>query len=248
MYLKIQGLVLRQTEYNDNDVLLTILTRDQGKLTAKARGLRRKNSPLTAQSQLLAFAEFTLFEYRGMYTINEASSIELFAQLRRDITKLSLATYFAQVAETVSQEDLPSPELLSLVLNCLYALSKLEEAELKTKAVFELRCACIAGYFPDLGGCTQCGNQCPDLFDLSAGHLECSGCRSPDSGGIRMPISASVLEAMRYIVYCGSKRLFSFQIGQESMDQLALVTEAYLMTQLERGFSALDFYKSLLLT
>ena len=56
MYLKIQGLVLRRTEYNDHDVLLTILSKEHGKITAKARGLKRKNSPLTAQCQLLAFS------------------------------------------------------------------------------------------------------------------------------------------------------------------------------------------------
>ena len=245
--MKIQGLVLRRTEYNDHDVLLTILTRDQGKLTAKARGLRRKNSPLTAQCQILSFAEFTLFEYRGMYTINEANSIELFSELRRDIVKLSLATYFAQVAETVSQEDLPSPQLQSLVLNCFFALSKLNESEQKIKAVFELRCACIAGYFPDLSGCSGCGNQNPDRFDLSAGRLECAACRNPDSDGIRMPVSIGTLEAMRYIANCSSKRLFSFQIGEESLIQLVGITESYLTTQLERGFPTLDFYKSLLI-
>ena len=183
-----------------------------------------------------------------MYTINEASSIELFAELRRDIVKLSLATYFAQVAETVCQEDIPSPQLQSLVLNCLYALSKLGEPEDKIKAVFELRCACIAGSSPDLSGCSGCGSQNPDRFDLSAGRLECAVCRNPDSDGIRMPISAGVLEAMRYISCCDSKRLFSFQVSEESLAQLAGVTESYLTTQLERGFSTLDFYKSLLLT
>ena len=247
MYLKIQGLVLRRTEYNDHDVLLTILSRDQGKITAKARGLRRKNSPLTAQCQLLAFAEFTLFEYRGMYTINEAQTIELFPRLRRDIVKLSLATYFAQAAETVSQEDMPSPELQALVLNCMFALSDLNEPEEKIKAVFELRCACIAGYFPDLTGCPACGNLTPDRFDLSAGNLECAGCRNPDSPGIRMPVSPGVLEAMRYICYCGPKKLFSFRIGPESLSQLSGLTEAYFTTQLERGFPTLDFYKTLLI-
>lgn len=247
MYLKIQGLVLRRTDYNDHDVLLTILSRDQGKITAKARGLRRKNSPLTAQCQLLSYAEFTLFEYRGMYTINEAQTIELFHGLRQDLVKLSLATYFAQVAETVSQEDLPSPDLLSLVLNCLYALTRLAQPEQKIKAVFELRCACIAGYFPDLIGCHCCGQGQAEFFDLSAGHLECGNCRSAESGGIRMPVNPSTLEAMRYIAYCGPKVLFSFRIGHENLLQLESVTEAYLTTQLERGFPALDFYKSLLL-
>lgn len=248
MYLKIQGLVLRVTDYNDHDSLLTILTREHGKLTAKARGLRRKNSPLTAQCQLLAFAEFTLFEYRGMYTINEASTLELFHELRRDLPRLSLGTYFAQAAEVICQEDLPNPELQSLVLNCLFALSKLGESEAKVKAVFELRAACIAGYYPDLSGCHACGAEWPDRFDLSAGRLECSGCRSFDSDGIRMPLDAGMLQAMRYIAECDSRKLFAFRLPEESMDKLTGVTEAYLTTQLERGFSTLDFYKSLLFT
>lgn len=248
MYLKIQGLVLRRTDYNEHDVLLTILSKNHGKITAKARGLRRKNSPLTAQCQLLAFSEFTLFEYRGMFTINEAVSIELFHELRRDLGKLSLGTYFAQAAEVLSQEDLPNPELQSLVLNCLYALCKLGEEERKVKAVFELRSACLSGYYPDLSGCHNCANAFPDRFDLKEGCLECSECRSFGSDGIRMPVSPGTLQAMRYITECDGRKLFAFRLPPEGMEQLGNVTEAYLTTQLERGFSTLDFYKSLLYT
>lgn len=246
MYLTIQGLVLRVTAYNDTDALLTLLTRDHGKLTVKARGLKRKNSPLIAPCQLLAFGEFTLFEYRGMYTINEAHTLELFQQLRKDLGKLSLGTYFAQVAEVISQEDLPNPELLSLVLNCLHALSKLDIPENQIKAVFELRSACIAGYMPDLYGCHRCGTVDPDRFDISQGRLECASCRSPDSDGIRMPVTPGILDAMRYVCNCETKRLLSFRSGEETLEDLAHLTESYLTTQLERGFSTLDFYKSLI--
>ena len=246
MYLTIQALVLRVTDYNDRDALLTLLTRSHGKLTAKARGLRRKNSPLVAPCQLLAYGEFTLFEYRGTYTVNEAHSIELFSPLRRDLTKLSLGTYFAQAAEVISQEDLPNPELQSLVLNCLYGLTKLNLPEQRVKAVFELRAACLAGYSPDLYGCHICGNQTPALFDLSGGALLCQNCRGHASG-IRIPVNPGILDAMRYIVYCDPKKLFAFSIGTENLEQLSALTEAYLTTQLERGFSTLDFYKSLLI-
>ena len=247
MYLTIQAIVLRVTDYNDRDALLTVLSRNHGKLTIKARGLRRKNSPLIAPCQLLAFGEFTLFEYRGQYTINEAHSLELFTALRRDLTKLSLGTYFAQVAEVVSQEDLPNPELQSLLLNSLFALSKLNLPEQLVKSVFELRCACLAGYTPDLYGCHVCGSQNPERFDLTAGQLECINCRDPESHGIRIPVTPAVLEAMRYICLCDPKRLFSFRAGEETMEKLSGLTEGYLSTQLERGFSALDFYKSLLI-
>ena len=245
MYLTTPGLVLRVTDYNDRDALLTLLTPEYGKLTVKARGLRRKNSPLVAPCQLLAYGEFTLFEYKGQYTINEAHSIELFSSLRRDLCKLSLGTYFAQVAEVVSQEDMPNPEVLSLVLNCMHGLAKLNLPENMVKAVFELRIACLAGYQPDLFGCHVCGSQTPDYFDISQGLLECGNCRS--GTGIRMPVNRSLLEAMRYICLCDPKKIFAFQLSEETLDKLAGITESYLCAQLERGFSTLDFYKSLLI-
>ena len=247
MYLNTKGLVVRVTPYNDTDAILSILTPSHGKLAVKARGLRRKNIPLTAPCQLLAYAEFVLFEYRGMYTINEAHSVELFSSLRKDLQKLSLGSYFAQAAETMSQEDLPNPELLSLVLNCLYGLSKLDVPEVQVKAVFELRSACLSGYAPDLYGCYRCGCENPDRFDISEGHLECAACRNPESTGLRMPVTPGILDAMRYICVCDSKKLFSFSASPDTLEALSYVTESYLSTQLERGFSALDFYKSLLI-
>ena len=246
MYLTVRGLVLRVTAYKETDAILTVLTENHGKLTLKARGLRRKNSPLIASCQLLAFSEFVLFEYRDFYTINEAHSIELFTSLRKDLSKLSLGTYFAQAAEVVSQEDIPNPELLSLTLNCLYTLSGGNVSEDKIKAVFELRCACVAGYTPDLISCHQCGNSLCDRFDVSAGRIECSACRSSESDGIRLPLSGGMMDAMRYICYCDGKKLFGFTVGDETMQKLAQLTEIFLTTQLERGFSTLDFYKSLM--
>ena len=245
MYLTVRAIVLRVTDFNDRDALLTVLTQNYGKLTIKARGLRRKNSPLIAPCQLLAYGEFTLFEYKGKYTINEAHALELFQGLRRGLTQLSLGSYFAQVTELISQEDMPNPELQALLLNCLYAMSSLHLPENMVKAVFELRAACLAGYTPELSGCHICGNQSPDRFDLSLGQLECSVCRDPASGGIRMPVTAQVLEAMRYICRCPPKRLFSFRLEAGAMAALSALTESYLQTQLEHGFSTLDFYKSL---
>ena len=246
MYLKTRGLVLRVSHYNEHDGLLTLLTPDHGRITAKARGLNRKNSPLIVPCQLLALGDFTLFEYKGNYTINEATGVELFKGLRDDIVKLSLGTYFAQVAELISQSDIPNRELLSLVLNSLYALSSLGLPENKVKGVFELRMACLAGYTPDLSGCHNCGGEYPDRFDVSSGVLECQTCRDPGSQGLRMPITPGILSAMRYIVCCDPKGLFRFDLNGDSTDKLSQITETYLTTQLERGFSTLDFYKSLL--
>ena len=208
MYLNVQGLILRVSPYNETDAMLTVITKDHGLLSVKARGLRRKNSPLIAPCQLLAYTDFVLFENRGFYTINEANLLDIFDGLRKDLLKLSLGTYFAQVTEVISQEDIPNPELLATLLNCLYVLANRDISLSMVKAIVELRVACIAGYTPDLSDCS-CGGA-GELFDVSEGCVICRKCASNIESGIRMPINPSGLEAMRYISSCESKRLFSF--------------------------------------
>ena len=246
MYLKTPGLVLRTTEYQDTDLMLTVLTRDNGLMSLKARGVRKNSSRLKSACQLLSYSEFTVFENRGFHTVNEAEPLEMFPELRADIELLALGSYFAQAAEVLSQEDLPNPELLSLTLNSLYALCKLNKPALLVKAAFELRLASLSGYEPQLEHCAVCGNENPDRFNVTGGVLQCAGCSGME--GLRLPITPAMLAAMQYIVYCEPKKLFSFRLEGEELRQLSDLTEAYLAAQLERGFYTLDFYKSLLIT
>ena len=245
MYFKTEGLVLRETEYQDADKLLTVLSKDRGRLTLRARGVRSRSSKLKSGCQLLAYAEFTVFEGKSSMTVDEAVPIELFLPLREDIELLSLASYFAQVAEVLSQEDDPNPALLSVCLNAMYALSKLGRPQKLVKAAFELRAACIAGYEPMLDGCAVCGNPNPDRFNVAGGVLQCAGCLLPGEQGVRLPVHGGALAAMRFIESCDLKRLFSFRLGDEALKELSDAAETYLLTQLERGFFTLDFYKSL---
>ncbi|MDR0890110.1 MAG: DNA repair protein RecO [Oscillospiraceae bacterium] len=246
MHLKTQAIVLRETQYNDNDKLLTILTRHYGKMTVKARGVKSRASKLKASCQLLAFSEFTLLEHRDRYIITEADTIAMFSELRSDLELLSLASYFSQVTELLSQEDDPDPALLSLLLCALHALCRNKQPQSLIKAGFELRLACLAGYLPDLRGCAVCGKRDADRFNITRGALECASCAAEQ--GIRLPLSAGTLEAMRYVCAAPIEKLFSFRLSAASLAELSGIAEAYLCTRLERGFYTLDFYKSLFIT
>ena len=245
MFIKTQALVLRQTDYRESDRLLTVLTREHGRMTLQARGVRGRASRLRSGCQLLCYSEFTVFENRGFYTIDEAVPLQMFVALRTDLELLSLASYFAQVAEVLAQEDSPNPELLSLTLNAMYALSKLRRPQALVKAAFELCCACLAGYEPSLEGCVLCGNPEPEQFNLRHGVLQCTACQRDDLDGVRLPVRPGVLAAMRHLTYGDPAKRFSFRLEEQSLAELSSITEAYLMSQLERSFSALDFYKSL---
>jgi len=247
MYQTTRGLILRETEYKDYDKILTILTDSAGLVTARAWGVKRKNSPLRSGCQLLVYGEFTLQEKEGFCKVQEAVPLELFTPLRGDIERLSLASYFAQTAEVLAQEDLPDPQLPGLILHALRALCLGRPAAL-VKAAYELKLAFLAGYEPDFTACIVCGCDTPDRFDVSDGCLRCTRCRGEQLDSLLLPVSPGTLQALRYLASAPPAKLFSFTLGEASLRELSGIGEAYLLTRLERGFYTLDFYKSLLMT
>ena len=115
------GVVLRVTDTKETDRILTVLTADRGKIPLIARGARRKNSRLAAACQMPAYSELTIFKRGSWYMLDEASPIELFDGLGRDIELLALAAWFCELTEAVCAEETPCPEILSLLLNALFA-------------------------------------------------------------------------------------------------------------------------------
>lgn len=249
MHIITQGLVLRETAYKESDKILTVLTAEGGRRTVKAQGCRKKGSALAAGSQLLVWSDMTLFEYRDYFTLREASTLEEFRGLRADLSRLALGSYFAEVTEAVADEGIAQPELLSLVLNSLYALDRLDKPLPLVKAAFELRLLCAAGYAPLVDACAVCGHPAPEdpRLNLSEGVLHCADCKGEVGEGISMPLDTDSLAALRYIVSSPPRRFLSFTLSGDSLRRLGDAAEAYLMTQLERGFKTLDFYKRLLL-
>ncbi|MBO5917997.1 MAG: DNA repair protein RecO, partial [Oscillospiraceae bacterium] len=126
MHMVVHALVLREVNYKESDKILTVLTRENGRMTLSARGCRKKGSPIAAASQLLVWSEMTLYEYQGRWAVKEANTEREFAGVRADLEKLALGCYFAEVTQLLSVEDVPAPELLSLILNSLHALDKLD--------------------------------------------------------------------------------------------------------------------------
>lgn len=249
MFLTTRALVLRETKYKEADKILTVLTENDGKFTVKARGAYRKSCKYASSTQLLCFSEMTLFGNVGKWSLNEANVIEQFLPLREDIEKLALGTYFSEMLEAVTDADCPSPELLQLGLNSLYALSRSMYSMEHVKSVFELKLMCLSGYEPQIDGCPVCGTEKPEtpMFSLNGGCIHCAQC-PPGTPGISLPLSQETVDAIRYIVFSEPKKIFSFSIPEESERQLCHICEAFCMTQLERSFRALDYWKSLRLT
>ena len=244
MFNTVQALVLREVRYKEADKILTLFTKSDGKITAKARGALRKGSKITAANQQLTYSEMTLFGNRGKWSVNEASVIESFDGLRNDIADFALGCYFAECLEALGVEDQPDEAMLQLGLNSLYALSRKMYPAALIKAAFELRLMCLAGYTPELGGCAECGRAEPEspLLSLSSGVVCCRGCQTAAMGQV-VPLGEGSLAAMRYIVSAPAKQVFSFAIDGEPLKRLSDAAEQYLLRQTERRFGTLEYWK-----
>ena len=208
------GLVLRETVTRDADKILTVLTPDRGRLSVIARGARRKGSRVAAACQLLAYSEMTLYE-KGRWTmLDAADTIELFDGLRQDLTALSLAAYFAELTEAVS--DGSGGDVLPLLLNALYALSALKKPPQLVKPAFQFRLMALAGYEPMADGCALCGAPQPEnpMLDVVHGVVHCGKCR--EKGGLSLPLTASGLAALFFFLYGDVLDLYFLQPGRDS--------------------------------
>ena len=73
MHITTKALVLRGVDYKESDKILTRLTAEMGKVTASARGCRKKGSAIAAGCQLLCWSEMVLYDYNGRWSVKEAA-------------------------------------------------------------------------------------------------------------------------------------------------------------------------------
>lgn len=245
MVITTDALVLREQNIGENDRLVTLLTRDSGIIRAFVKVAGKAKSGLQSATQTLCYSRFTINIGKTANRIKEAETVEVYFGLRQDIEKVSLAQYFTQLVSEVAPEGNESDELLKIMLNTLHFLHNGKKKPEQLKAIVELRVACMCGYMPLIDGCNRCGNEQGEkyIFDLINGVLVCEDCAVNQRGAYAV-VGGGVLSAMRYIIESDVSKIFSFNMSDDGFKSLCEVTERYLLSQLQRSFSALDFYKT----
>ncbi len=253
MHTEVKGLVLRTVKIKESDVLLTLFTEEHGIVTALSRGAKSLKSRNMPASQQFCYASFVLYGQSDKYWVKESSVIESFYSIRDSIEGLALATYIAEVLLDVGVEE-QERELLRLALNSLYAISKGRHSLAKIKAVFEMRCASILGFMPEISACRTCGRTDGDFFlDVMAGAIQCRDCRDNRTDGsatlseeheshIVSILSEGARIAMEYSVRAPLDRLFSFNLSDEDMRFFAAASEKYVINHFDKNYKSLEFY------
>lgn len=242
MKFSTNGLIIREQHVGELDRLVTVLTRDRGLVRAFASGARSVKGKKQAATQLLSYGNFYFAKGKSAYRITEAECLDVFFGLRDDLVKLTLAQYFCELCGAVVPEQDDAGSFLRIMLNCLKFLETDRLPPQQLKAVAELSLLTLAGYMPDTDGCYDCSREeGPWFFDPIDGVLHCEAHRTLRS----IAVTEGVVYAIGHITHSTIDRLFSFELSDESLGKLALVSEEFVKAQLERSFTTLDFYHSL---
>lgn len=239
-----KGLVIREQTIGESDRLVTLLTADWGLVRAFVRGAKQVKNRLASSTSLFAYSEFSLYRGRDAFIIDNAAPIEVFFDLRFDIVKLSLAQYFAQLAYELGEEEQPSEEMLSILLNSLHLLCNSSKDLRLIKSAVEFRLLSLGGYMPGILACAKCSVYETDLmyFDTLDGLIYCENCGVPGA----IPCHKNVITAIRFICLTEPKKIFSFNLSEENLSLLSQISEKYLISRIQKKLTTLEFYKSII--
>ena len=237
--IKVKGIVLAENNMGDYDKMLTILTPNFGKISCSAKGARRPKSALLAGTQL--FCEYLMYQGTSTYHINSCETIEMFYKIRTDLDKLKYAIHLNKIVQDVTDENQNCYNILQLYLNALYTISETEKDKDLVVSIFKLRLLTLLGFTPRVMQCVNCKEkENLNHFSIKDNGFKCEPCSRQDKSCIFM--SESTMNAIKYTISAPAKKLFSFNLKNEALEEFKLITRIYFNEKMEKEYKLEELF------
>jgi len=174
------GIILRSYKLGESDKILRVLTREHGKRSAVAKGVRKTTSRFGARLEPLTMARMMLHVGRSMDTVKQVEIETSFREVREDLDLFFHASAMVEMVDGVTQEHEPHPELFDLLLRGLELLKEFPVRALFITSFFGFKVMAAAGYDLRVDSCANCGGAPGGgdaSFSLHLGGLVCDSCK-----------------------------------------------------------------------
>jgi DNA repair protein RecO (recombination protein O) len=181
---------------------------------------------------MFVFSEFVLYKGTNFYHVTQAEARETFFNLRNDLLGLSYAAYFAELADAVSVEELPTERLFLLLAKALYYLSTKEVPAGIINVAYQLKLMDISGFRPSLGRCVNCHkvHEEYERFSPALGGVLCSDCAAADKASYRL--SRGTLETFKIFLNTEISRLNNVKIDNTIYNEMDKITKDFIRKHL----------------
>lgn len=225
MLRKTVGIVLRTQDYGETHKLVTIFTKEVGKITAISRGANKPRSRLSAVSQLFIEAEFLLYIPKGLATLRQGDVVSTYRHIRTDLLRTGYAAYIIELTDRLLEEKVPDSYIYAELNNTLHFIND-ETDYLIPVMMYEMKLFKKGGFAPIVDRCVNC-NRSEDLcaFSLQEGGLLCERCIVIDRYAVQL--NPPLIRTLAIFLHVELNRIGNIKMKAENIALLRSLFDEY---------------------
>lgn len=239
MLYRVEGIVIRSTDYGEGNKIITLLTPSYGKQGVVVRGAKKAKSRYGALAQLFTYGEFSFYKSGSLGTLNSGEIIEPFRELREGLEGPAYAAYAAELTDRAVGDDEAAAYLFHQLKACQTALAEGKDPQVVLR-VYEMKVVGASGYAPVLDECVSCGRTDePFRFSPAAGGALCRACGHRDPAALEL--QEAVWKLLRLFAALDLRRLGNVTVKESSKKQLQLALRRWMDTHMALNLKSRNF-------
>ncbi|GAB6934243.1 MAG: DNA repair protein RecO [Bacillota bacterium] len=224
MLIRLEGVVLRTRDYGEGHKIITLFTREQGKLGAVARGAKKPRSRLAAVTQPLTHGLYLCHAGGELATLSQGEVLHAFSRIRDDLIRTAYAAYMLEVTDRLLAEREAHPRLFDQLVGILQQLEAGKDPEILTR-IYELHALAASGFRPHLDACVACGRLEAAAFSVREGGFLCSACQQTDRDAL--PLAPAAVRVLRRLARVDVGQIGTINVKPETKAQLRRLMRAF---------------------
>jgi DNA repair protein RecO (recombination protein O) len=240
---RVEAIVLKHSDFGEADRLLTLYSREQGKLRAIAKGARKPGSRKGGHLEPFSRVRLLLGKGRELAVVSQAEAVETNSALTENLEALGYASYVVELLDRFSGDHDENAGLYRLLRDTLQRLTAGEDLQLAVR-YYEVRLLDQVGFRPQLLNCLNCQKEIKaqdQYFSFELGGVLCPDCKHADLAA--RPISLSALKVLRHLQRSGYEEARRAKPSTGVQAELETLMNAYLTYLLERALNSPKFLR-----
>jgi DNA repair protein RecO (recombination protein O) len=238
---RIEAIVLRRVNVGETDRILTLFSRDRGKLSSIAKGARGPKSRIGGATEPFTVLDGLLAQGQTLDVLTQAEVKEAFGGIRKDLVRIGYASHFLEIVDAGTEERQAFPQLWDLLVAALTVLETAATPDVLCRA-FELHAMALFGYEPEIGVCVldeDALNLNQPFFHPLRGGTLCPRCAHRNHGSVHL--QPQTLETLRTLTHQPFIAAAHMELPERVRGELARCLVPYVRHHLEAPLRSLQY-------
>ncbi|WP_248926650.1 DNA repair protein RecO [Paenibacillus hamazuiensis] len=243
MIYRVEGIVIRSMDYGEGNKIITLFSKEVGKVSVMARGAKKVKSRHAAAVQPFTHGYYTFFKGGSMGTLNDAEIIDSFHTLREELKLAAYCSYLTELTDRMLEDQEAHGFLFEQLKAAFQSMAEGKDADILVH-IYEMKMLAFAGYSPELMQCVSCGEPSGEMvFSVSMGGILCGRCKAKDARA--HVLSGGLLKLLRLFEKLDIRRLGQTDVKEQTKLQLKTLIRAYLDTHIGLQLKSRNFLEQM---